>query len=399
MKLSVYALVLCAGLSLSTAQAFSLYDVAPQVGLTADQDIKYSAYVSLGIDDNVNGSPSDKQESIYTRFGMNATKSLSDSRRSISWNASVGGTLYSETADSTDDSVFADISLALTLKHVIDEKSSNTLNMRLSITPESDYSNGISSANREGDSLNWNLSDQYSRQLDSRKSMVLSAGYSGNIYLNDMYKVDDREYLTCSGTLRYQQSTLTSYSLSLSSQFDFRRYGFDSENVYMTAGMQKTLDAYSSIGVTLGAQLKFIDGDTGLYPTFNFAYRRKFSKGISASAYIGLKNENIDTYTYSSGGGVNYLSDMSWRIGGNLSKPFSDKITGNTGCSIILAQYRDGTNSGSDRDESTYNLYLGATYKINNSTNFSLRYSYTIAEKDTGDYDRNLISGTLTYSF
>lgn len=399
MKLSLYACVLCAGLTLSSAHAFSLYDVAPKIGLTQDQEIKYSANISIGYDDNVNGSPSDEEGSLYSRFGLSASKAVSDARTTISWTASFGGTLYSETADGTNDRSFADINIGATVKHTIDAKSSNTFNLHFYISPDLDYSNGISSANREGDSMNWGVSDSYSRQLDARKSLSLTAGYSGNIYLDDMYSVDDREYASCSASLSCQQSTMTSYTLSLSSQFDFRRYGSDSENIYMTAGMRKTLSAYSSMGLTIGAQLKFIDGDTGLYPTFNLAYNRKFAKGITASAYVGLQNENVGTYMYSSNGGINYLSDMTWRVGGNISKPINDKTSANAGCSMIFAQYRDGTNSGTDRDEVTYNLNLGLSYRIGDGISSSLNYTYTIANDDGGDYDRNTISASLSYSF
>lgn len=398
MKLSIYALVLCSGLALSTAQAFSLYDVAPDIGLTPDKEITYSANITLGYDDNVNGTPN-KEGSIYSRFGLSASKSASDAMTTISWTANVGGTLYSKDADDTDNKSFADINLGLSVSHTIDAKSSNRINLHFSITPELDYSNGISGSSREGDSVNWSLSDTYSRKLDARKSLSLSAGYSGNIYLNDLYSVDDREYATCSASLSYQASSLTSYSLSLSSQFDFRRYGFDSENVYMTAGMSKTLSSVSSMGMTVGAQLKFIGGETGLYPTFNFSYRRQLSTGVSASAYIGLQNENVDTYLYSSGGGVDYLSDMTWRIGGNISKTLSARMSANAGCSMIFAQYRDGTSSASDRDETTYNLNVGLSYKFNDSLTGSLNYAYTIANEDAGDYNRNTIYGSLSYSF
>ncbi len=397
MKLSLCTLVLLAGTVIPVAQAFSLYDTAPSIGLAQNANLTYSASLTFGYDSNVNGSSQQGDGSLYTRFGLGASQSENDAMTRLSWSARVGGTLYNKNADGTDDKTFADISLALSMNHTIDNKSSNNLNLRFTITPELDYSNGISGANREGDSMNWSISDSYTRKIDTKKSISVNAGYSGNVYLSEIYDIDDREYLSVSSSLRYKESNLVSYSLNASGQFDFRRFGFDSQNIYLTGGTQRTLSDVSSMGVTLGAQVKFIESTCKVYPNLKASYRRTVAKGLSFSAYVALDNENVDTYRYASGG--NYLSDMTWRIGGNLSKQLNTRMTLTGGYSIIIAQYSDNDLGADDSDEITYNLNLGLRYRINTQTSFSVNYSYTVANEDAGDYARNTISGSLSYTF
>ncbi len=397
MKLSLCALVLLVGTVGTVAQAFSLYDTAPAIGLAQNASLKYTASITTGYDSNVNGLSQQGDGSMYVRFGLGASQSENDSMTRITWSARVGGSLYNKNADGTDDNTFADVNLACTINHTIDEQSSNNLALRFSITPDLDYSNGISSANREGDSMNWSVSDSYSRKLDGKKSLSFNLGYSGNIYLSDVYNVDDREYMSVGSSLSYKESNLRSYSLNASGQFDFRRFGLDSQNIYLTGSMQQTLSDVSSMGLEAGGQVKFIEGTVKLYPTFRASYRRTVAKGLSFSAYAALDNENVDTYRYSFGG--NYLSDMTWRIGGTLSKQLNTRMSLNGGYSIIISQYSDNDLGRADSDEITYNANLGLSYTINSSTSCSINYSYTIANEDAGDYARNTISGSLNYSF
>lgn len=396
MKLSLATLILCSGLALSTAQAFSLYDTAPAIGLAQNAGLKYNASFTLGYDDNINGSAKNEDGSMFVRFGLGASQSKNDAMTRITWSARVGGTIYTEDADGTSDKTFADINVALAVVHTIDERSQNKFNLRASITPDLDYSNGISGANREGDSLNWSVNDTYTRKLDERKSLSFTAGYSGNIYLSNYYDIDDREYLSLRSTLSHKADSLTTYSLALKGQLDFRRYGNDSQNAFVIGGVQRVLNEVSSIGLNVGAQAKFIEGGCDLYPNVRFSYRRTVAEGLSLSTYACLENENVDTYSYSYG---NYDSDMAWRFGGNLTQMVNSRLSAVAGYSIIISQYSANDSGYSDRDEVTYNGYAGLNYLINSRLTASARYSYTIANKSAGDYDRNMISASLKYSF
>ncbi len=382
--------------SFSSVYALSLYDTAPAIGLAQNSALKYTASASLGYDSNINGSAKNKDACMFTRFGLGASSSDNDAMTRITWSGRVGGTIYTKRADGTNDKVFADINFALSMSHTINSFSSNNLNLRFSISPELDYSNGISGANREGDRLNWSVTDTYTRKLDAKKNLSFSLCYSGNIYLSDAYDIDDREYVSAGTTLSFKESKLTTYSAIANFQYDIRRFGPDSQNIYILGGVQRVLSEVSSVGVKLGAQVKFIDGGVDLYPNLKFSYRRQVIEGLSFSAYASLENENIDTYSYT---GANYNSDMAWRLGGNLTQKLNSRMSLVGGYSIIYSQYSESTRGYADRDEATYNAYAALNYLVSESLTASLRYSYTIANKDAGDYDRNMITGSLSYSF
>ncbi|MFI3242631.1 MAG: hypothetical protein R3Y56_00085 [Akkermansia sp.] len=397
MKLSLCTLTLLAGVLAPVAQAFSLYDTAPAIGLAQNASLTYTGSIAVGFDDNINGTATNEEGSMFTRFGIGASQSENDAMTRLSWTGRVGGTIYNKEADGTGNKSFADVSLALTLDHTINEVSSNNLTFRLSITPELDYSNGISSANREGDSLNWSLSDAYTRKLDGKKSLSLRVGYSGNIYLSDYYDVDDRQYLSASTVYRYKASTVTSYSLTLGGKYDFRSYGYDSQDIFFRGGVKRKLSEVSSMGISLGAQVKFIDSQCDIYPNLRASYRRTVAKGLTFNAYVALENENIDTYRYELGG--NYRSDMTWRIGGNLTQQLTSRLSLLGGFSIIDADYTDSDIGAADRHEVTYNVNASLRYQISSQSSLSLSYLYTIANEDAGDYDRNMLSASISYLF
>ncbi len=394
MKSSVLKALALAGICTPVSYAMSLYDTAPPIGLPESYAVKYTANLSAGYDDNLNSTSTEREGGGFVRFGVGAAYADYESITNFSYNAHIGGTFYSKQANGAEEQLFSDISLSTHLSHSFTPGSTYSLSASVSYKPEPDYENGISASRCQGDCLNWNISNSYSQAIDARWSWTLTAGYSGNVYSNSEYSYDDREYVNTSAALSYKYSPLTSYSFTSSYRFDFRRVGLDSENLYLNATMNSSLSPISSVSVTLGAQTKFIDGESDVYPSLRMGYNRTLAEGLSMSTYVSYDNENVDTY----GGAGNYLSNATWRVGVNSTYRFSHKVSFNFGVSLIDAQYEKGTNGMSNRDRLTWTATAGMTYMFTNSLSGTLSYTYT---KQTGYYDyyRNVMSAGLGYSF
>lgn len=387
------ALVLCGVLS-PAATALSLYDTAPPIGLPESYAVRYTANLSVGHDDNLNSSSSNRKSGNFVRFGVGASYANYESVNKIQYNVHIGGALYNKTAQGTDERLFSDIGLSASLTHSFSAMSVYSVHASLSYRPEPDYSNGISAPRSQGDCLNWSLSNSYSQSIDSRWSWTANAGYSGNVYTNSIYQADDRQYLNAGLSLNFRASTLTTYSGNVNYRYDFRRYGLDSENIYLTGTVSHSINAISSFTLTAGAQLKFIDGGSRVYPNLRGAYRRQLTEGLSVSAYVSFDNENVDTYN----GWGNYRSDETWRVGTDFTYAFSPKVSFSFGASLLSSSYSRGTNSLGNEDRTTWTVHAGMSYKFTNHLTGSVNYSYT---KQNGwyDYHRNIISTGVSYAF
>lgn len=395
MKLSVLkSLVFCGVLS-PAAMALSLYDTAPPIGLPESHEVRYNANLSVGYDDNLNStSGSAKEGGGFVRFGVGASYADFESVDKISYSAHIGGTLYDKTAQGTNQQLFSDIGLNGSMTHSLGAAGAYSLNASLSYRPEPDYANGISAARTQGDCLNWSVSTAYSQSIDMRWSWSVTAGYSGNVYSNSAYQVDDRQYLNVGSSLNFRYSPLTTYSANVSYRYDFRRYGFDSENVYFTGTVSRAIDAISSFSLTAGVQTKFIDGQCKAYPNLRGAYSRRLSEGLSASAYVSFDNENVDTYTREG----NYCSNETWRVGADFQYRFSPKVSFSFGASLLSSAYSDGTNGLGNRDRTTWSAHAGMSYAFTTSLSGNVNYNYT-QQSGGYDYRRNVVSAGVSYTF
>lgn len=398
--LSKTTLATLLSLSLSPAMAYSLYDGAPPIGLPKSQAIHYSAHIGWGWDNNINSSSTDEESSLFSNFSLTASASNVEATTTYSYDARIGGTVYESDANNTTDTLFADCSLTANISHQINSRSSISSNLSLTYSPQPDYSSSISSTNIRGDVLNWDASLGYSYSIDSRWSLSANTSYSGNLYGDDQFSADDREYLTIGGGANYIYSTLTTYSLNASAQLDVRQAGPKSDSLYLTAELNTSLSPISSMSFSMGLQFKQISSEDNLYPTIDISYRRTLPEGMSLSFYISLDNENIDTYKGNSG---TYLSDAAWRLGVTLSKTLTPRITASLSTSMNISSYSDATTQNGERlaDQTSISVNISPSinYKISENLSTSLNYNFTHANKEAGDYYRGSISGSFNYSF
>ena len=401
MKSYFYKALLLTGMCAVNAVAISLYDTAPTVGLPQSHAIKYNTYVRLGYDTNVNASSRSQNESAstYVSAGVGASFSDYESVDKLTYNLNLGATKYLASASSQGQEMTSDCGASLSFVHAFSARNTYSLSASASYSPEPDYASGISASRRQGDCLNWSLSNSYNQSIDARWSWHVNAGYSGNIYQEKAYQNDDRQYLNTGAGLSYRASELLSYNANLSYRFDMRETGYDSDNVTASLGFNRSLDPVSSCSGSLGLQSKFVNGETILTPNLQLGYNRRVAEGFSANMYVNLSNENVDTYR---GVGANYLSDVTWRVGANCSYTLSPDVSFSFGVSVMRSSYSKGTGRLQDETNTTITPNVGMSYRFSDDLMGSINYQYTWYDTDrrgSDGYTRHVISTGLTYTF
>lgn len=381
------------------ATAFSLFDTAPAIGLPESYPVRWGVSVSAGYDTNVNAvrrNDPDYKASSFVRFGVNSSYSDQDSLTSLSYNLSLGGTLYTENMPGSSDQLMSNSSLTFSLTHRFDTTLSYTTNNSLSYTPEPDYATGISAANRQGEAFNYSTSHTISKALDSRWSLSTTASYSGVTYSNKEYQQDDRNYLSLAESATFRANSRTSYSMTASTQMVERNTGLDAKNIYLNVGINHSLSPISSCTLTVGSQMKNQDGVQDEWsPTLNAGYTRTVAGRLNINSYVALSNESVGTYR----SGRNYASDQCWRVGINCSQPLTHVLSLTYGGSAIFNHYSMGQGGLPTNSETTYNLNCGLTLRHTSQLSSSLTYAYTHGQTWDNKYARNVWSYSLSYSF
>ena len=400
MKPRFYTAVLLAGLFAGSADAFSLYDAAPSVGLPQSHAVKYNSYVRLGYDTNMNASYYDKTASSYVNAGVGASYADFESTDKISYRLNLGATKYFKEAQrGSGRTMYADCGLSGSIVHSLSARSTYMASLSLTYCPEPDYATGISASRRQGDCFYWAFSNSYNQAIDARWSWNVSASYSGNLYSETEYQYDDRQYFSCAAGLNYRASEVISYNTRLLYRYDMRDMGYNANNYTFTVGFSHSLDPVSSWSGSFGLQTKRIYKETILSPNVYIGYNRKVAEGLSLNAYTSLSNENVDTYRING----NYLSDLTWRVGVTGTYVLSPDVSYSFGLSLMQSNYARGTRGLADYTTTSLNPTVGMNYRFSSDLVGTINYSYTKYSSDNAGvshgYDRHNISTGLTYTF
>lgn len=404
MRSYFYKTLLLACVAAVNADAISLYDTAPVVGLPLSYAVKYNVYANIGYDTNMNATSSGVRKgsesvSAYVNFGFGGSYADFESIDKISYTFNLGATRYLSAADSQGQEMFSNCGLSASLVHAFTARSTYSGSLRVSYSPEPDYASGISAAGRQGDTLNWSFSNAYNHSIDARWSWNVNMGYSGNRYSESAYQGDNRQYINAGCGLIYRASELLSYNTNFTYRHELRETGYDSDSYTFSVGFNRSLDPVSSCSCSIGLQTKSVAQKIILTPTLNLGYNRKVAEGLSVNSYVALSNENVDTYR---GPNANYLSDVTCRVGVNCSYTLSPDVSFSFGLSAMCAQYTEGSGRLVDETNVTVNPTLGMSYRFTESLVGNIRYQYTWFETNrvgSDGYTRHNISTGLTYNF
>lgn len=391
-----FALAICS----LPAVAYSLYDSAPMIGLLESVAATYSASVNVGYDTNPESRMSGYEEgSMYTNVSLSTSFADIESINKLVYSASLGASYYFDAADSSGRQWYSDCSATLRFSHAFSARSSYSASASLSYQPEADYANGVSAAYRQGDTFTWSFSNTYREAIDSRWSWSVNGGVRGVQYSEGQYRDDDRMYFNAGLGLHYRESALMTYVLSGSYQYDLRSKGYNSENIFVNAGFDRSLSPFSSISVRVGAQIKLVEDDSFVSPTVNIAYNRRMTEGLSMRFFVSYSDENVDTYRE----GLNYYSSPTWRTGVSGFYRISPDVAFNFGLTYMHSSYEKGEIGLPDETRTSWNPYVGMDYALSKQTslNVTLRYYYSDYDRDDYGYhyDRWNISTGIRYTF
>lgn len=404
MKSLFYKQILIACLSAGAAGAVSLYDTAPMVGLPESHAASYNMYARVGYDSNMNTSHSDAEGSAFVSAGLGASFADYESVDKISYRFNLGMTRYFTSESGANghngQTSYADCGLTGTIVHTFNSRCSYSAALNLSYSPEPDYANGISAARRQGECFNWSFNNSYNQSIDARWSWNVRFGYSGILYSETEYQTDDRQYITVGAGLRYRASELLSYNVDFSYKNDQRDYGYNSDNLTLMFGFDRSIDPVSSCSASVGIQQKFVHNKEILSPNLRMGYNRKVTEGLSVNSYFVLSNENVDTYR---GLNANYLSDLAVRVGVNTVYTLSPDVSFTFGLAYIRTNYTEGTYGMHDETNDSWEPSVGMNYKFSEDLVGSINYKYTFYNADSkrkyGDYKRHVVTAGLTYNF
>lgn len=396
MKSLVYKMLMVAGVFAPAVQAYSLFDAAPAVGVPESYAIRYNAYVNVGVDDNVNSSVHNKKNGGFVRLGVGASYADYESVTKLNYRARVGAQLYNEDAHGTRDRSFTDVQINGCLTHSMDRGRQYSCSLGLTYSPEIDYSDSFARDRSYGERLNWYINNTYSHAIDERWSGNLSLGYSGDVSFDDNY--DDRQYLTVGAGMNYKASERTTYGLSTRYRYEFREVGVESESIYLNGSVSHALSPVSALFLSVGTQYKLVDGTGDVYPDISFSYNRELAEGMSVRAYLTYSNENVmsNLKIHSD----DYRSVETLRAGLRLNYVYTPRVSFNCGVVLTQADYSDSVNGTQGYDRTFWSANVGMAYKLTESTALSLDYTYYTGDTYAdGDYQRNVVSAGLNYTF
>ncbi len=394
MKSAIYKVLLLTGALAPAAYGFSLFDTAPAIGVPESYAMRYNAYVNVGYDDNVNCSVHNQKSGEFVRFGVGMSYADYESATKISYSARVGAQLYNKTANGVDERLFSDISLSALLSHSFERGSVYSCRLYLRYTPEPEYDNLYSAVDSWGTSLNWNLSNVYSQAIDARWSWNLNLSYGGFVYTDNTYN-DDREYITLGTGLSYKASERTTYGANVSYRIEDRQKGEDSESFFLSGSVNHCLNPVSSFALSLGAQLKMVDGWSRLSPTLDFSYRRSLAEGLSARAYVAYSNENVNSFENQS----NYRTVATWRAGIALEYAYTHRVTFTGGLSMYDSQHEDSDRGDVDYASTYWSASVGMRYRFTGNLTGNVDFVHYDSKGRYGSYERNRVSAGVSYSF
>ena len=382
-------------------QASSLYDVTPRVGLLESTPLRWSFTLSAGYDDNVNAvskSNPNYESSSFVGFLLGSSYSNQDSRTQLSYNVSLGGDVYTRNVHGRSDQVVGNSSVSMQLVHAFDSTLRYTMNNSVAYTPDPNYADGISASRRQGNTFTFNTSHTIGKSLDPRWALNTNMSYSGILYSEGDYKDDNREYVNIGESLSFRASERTSYIANASGQFVLRQEGYDNQNLYTTVGVQHALSPLSNVSLNAGTQIKMQQGfGTKIYPTLSGGYNRVVTDSSTVSFYFSYNNESVGTYY----AGRNYGSNSTWRLGASCNQRLTHVLSLNYGASAMFSDYTMGEAGLGDRQQTTYNLNVGLSWRLDRAWSVSVSYAYTHADLGGAStpYQRNVYSINTTYTF
>lgn len=406
---SKFSLGLFGLFSVVSASAQSLYYVGDETKEASP--LKWIVGASVTYDDNVNPGLGEKEDStgITPFVGLSYTSITPQTTLDVY--ARLGLIYYFDAPDTGGDSedVYSQSRAGLNFSHNFSERLRFASRNFIAYELEPDYSYGYASGRQQGEYFYWSTDNSIGYRWTERVGTYTGIRVTGADYDG---KSNDRVGWEAYNQVRYQlgpQTVITG---------DYRyseTYGggqaSDSTDQYLLAGIEQRFSP-TTIGIArVGAQFRDVDdGDSNTSPYVELALNSQITQQFTVKAFTRYGIESYDTVRFDSSipDAVEYDSRNTWRVGLSSSYVISPTFTVFSGIDYIPATFEDGRaltavagTPVADRDEDTFNAYVGLSVKLTDYLTGTASYNYTKSDSDfdNNSYNRNRISLGVSAEF
>ncbi|MGJ8656414.1 MAG: outer membrane beta-barrel protein [Akkermansiaceae bacterium] len=369
------------------ASAQGLFDVNPNESDDESSPLRYTAGVSFGYDDNVNPTTAGPEDSSsYIKGSLGANLVVRGEQTSWDLNANLGVTNYFDDV-TTDDTIYNG-NVAFNLNHRINDRtrfvSRNFFNYGLDL---GNFYGPITSRQVEeytyfstDNAIGYRWTDRFATYTGIAFSMLDYDGSASDVdslAIYNQFRYTLNEQTTLTANVRY---TMSDYNSD------------DSDRVTTSVGFEHRLTDASTVVAEVGAQF----GDqTSAYGSFS--YNNQVNTQLRARVFARYSQEDTDTIFF----GDRYEDKTTLRIGAAADYTLSPQVTLTIGGNYTMSDYKEASFSP-DGDWDLFNIYVGATYKINDA--LSVRASANHSTSDATnipnrEYDRNRYEVGVNYAF
>lgn len=345
---------------------------------------KFSVDILQGYDDNVNTTPTDEEESLFTNLRIGTVGNFGNSRTNVNVNLGVGGTYFYDREDG--DNVDYSFSGGLGLTHRLSPRLLLTLTTTQQIQSEPDFALvGAASRRTDGEYLYGASRIDLAYQWTARFQTVSSYTLTNLFYFSDEgQRTENRLEHYFGQQFRYLWTPTTTlvaeYRFGYIDVLDFPR---DAYSNYVLAGADFVFSPRLSGGFRGGIEIReFEEGSGNTSP---------FGEGNLSYAYgpFGSRLQGVIRYGQEQPDDIFSQSRETFRIGLKLNHGFTPRLSAQ-----LEGYYQNNdTRSSSLQDgfnEDIYNAVAGLRFALTQNVSLRGGYSYTVIDSDDAfrEYDR-----------
>ncbi len=396
--------------SLGAACAQGLYDLAPNDDALESLPITWSAGISVGYDDNVTptvikGSEGYEDDSGYVSAYVGAAWVSITPQTTWDVYGRIGGTYYFDQPAAMSSDAYGEGRLGVNWAHRVSERLRFSSRNYVAYEMEPDYNWGLTLDRQLDPYFHWTTDNAVGYRWTERFATYTGFTFHGVDY-DTAASGNDRTTWSVYNQFRYRSTEQTVWTLDYRySATSADGTAEDSDSHYLLAGIEHRFSP-NTVGVLkAGAQFRDSDsGDDNTSPFFEGALRSRVNDQFSVRAFARYSMEDYGT----SFGGYYYDLNDTFRLGISADYIVSPQLTLHGGLNYIMTDYQDANIAGiSDLDQDLWNLYVGFSYKVNDSVYVTGSYNYTDsssggglpAAADSRDYSQNRASLGLRYEF
>lgn len=345
---------------------------------------KFSVDILQGYDDNINTTPVDEEESLFTNFQIGTVGSFGNARTTVNVNLGFGGTYFYDRQDG--DNVDYSFSGGLGLTHRLSPRLLLTLTTTQQIQSEPNFALvGATSRRTDNEYLYGASRIDLSYQWTARFQTVSSYTLTNLFYFsNEGQRTEDRIEHYFGQQFRYLWTPTTTlvaeYRFGYVDVFDAPR---DAYSNYLLAGADFVFSPRLSGGFRGGIEIRELErgsGDTSPFVEGNLSY---------AYGPFGSRLQSVVRYGQEQPDDVLSQSRDTFRIGLKLNHGFTPRLSAQ-----LEGYYQNNDTSGGALQggfhEDIYNVVAGLRFALTQNISLRTGYSYTVIDSDDAfrEYDR-----------